>query len=62
MRERGDFMANEVMRAEVFDNNYIVGCLMKKEFSAQGLSEIIEESDRDDFDNPRHMLAKLSNL
>ena len=34
---------------------------MKKDFSSQGLSEIVEESDREEFDNPRHLLARLSN-
>lgn len=34
---------------------------MKMSYSGQGLSEIIEESDREDNDHPRRQLAKLSN-
>lgn len=34
---------------------------MKISYSGQGLSEIIEESDREDNDHPRRQLAKLSN-
>lgn len=35
---------------------------MKTDYSKQGLSEIIEESDREEGDYPKRQLAKLSNL
>lgn len=35
---------------------------MKNNYSSQGLSQIIEESDREDFEHPRRQLAKLNNL